>query len=286
MYRLPFHCDTMFRMRSNRIFLLGVIGSLGIGSIMGLFAVITDGRVNERLIFSAFMIFAFSLISLGASIVRNQNRWRIPMLLAILGAAIGLTFSLFGIWSRSYGYYGWMEFVARGAGDGYASAVTLATAGLLALTRFRSKGLTVVRNFSIILTLFGGGWICTGITFTLHDDLFWRLMWVAVILAIMGIGSTPILYLIWGTRSEKPLESIGMELKLTCPRCLLEQQVRIGESRCSRCRLHFKIDIEEPRCPQCKYLLYQLAEPRCPECGHPLDGGDIGSSIATETTNA
>lgn len=59
------------------------------------------------------------------------------------------------------------------------------------------------------------------------------------------------------------------KLRMTCPRCQIEQVHTTGPVRCPKCRFLIVIEIQEPRC-ECGYLLYQLHGKTCPECGRVI----------------
>ena len=271
-YRISWHGVTIFAMQLKRIFLFGVIGSLMVGALIGLIPVFVPNAYGPyRYCFmTMFLIFAASLISMGAGWTFSKDRWGVGMLVAIILAWVGLVLGLSSVW-LPIGYPFARNVVNASVGC-FAAANGLAIAGLIGLTTFRIVGMMAIRQATILLTLIAAAWICALLIFsTSQNGTAFRVTVALIILAVLGIAVTPFLYLIWGTRTNQPLEFTRLDMKSICPRCLLEQTFPIGDSKCTRCHLRIKIDVEEPRCPQCNYLLYQLTEPRCPECGRRFD---------------
>jgi hypothetical protein len=153
-------------------------------------------------------------------------------------------------------------------------AIALPVGGLLAMARF-DGWLVAVRNVVIGLVMATGAFITLAIVVEPREEFAGRLLGALVIVTLLGVVSVPILYRMHGIERREGVETSPLEVRLTCPRCLLEQTVAAGVSRCGRCRLKFNLEIEEPRCPECNYLLYRLTTPRCPECGHALAEEDV-----------
>jgi len=59
----------------------------------------------------------------------------------------------------------------------------------------------------------------------------------------------------------------SFSVSLVCPRCRVQQEVPIGQSKCEACGLKITLRVEEPRCAECGYLLHMSNGEACPECG-------------------
>jgi hypothetical protein len=273
-------------MKLIRVFLIGVIASLSLAALLGIYLFLGGwglGSHDESLIFSTLTLALFSLTSLGAGIVmdRGSPLWRWGMIPAFAVSAVGAVVYLSSFWFLGElvkDWWGWegREVLHRAMGVIAVWAVALPLAGLLGLTRF-GNALTWVRGLSIALVYALALTITALIVlgFGTHEELLGRGLGVLSILTLLGLIITPILYRVHGIdRVAKP-ESTPLTMKITCPRCLREQTISTGRSRCENCRLRFALEIEEPRCPKCGYLLHNLTLPRCPECGTAMGAEEL-----------
>jgi hypothetical protein len=265
-------------MQLRRTFLLGVIGSLSLAALLGIWAFLFGnfGELEWKILFTTMTAALFSLTSLGAAVVLERARWRIAMIFAFVLSGLGLLVYLPIIWSESI--WRWVDddnlfklmfWLA-------AWSISLPHAGLLSLATF--KGLFRWVRRAAIAAVFA---LAMSVTLVAlfegepDEELWFRIIGVFVILSTLGTITVPILAKVSGIDRNAGVESTAMEINITCPRCLMEQTVRSGHSRCAGCKLKFEINIEEPRCPKCDYLLHRLTSPTCPECGQTLGDDEI-----------
>jgi hypothetical protein len=155
-------------------------------------------------------------------------------------------------------------------------AVGLPWIGMLSLRKFRTGWMRWVQRAAMAAVALLAV-VLTVAVFTEfdYDEVTWKAIGTAGILAALGTIIVPILVKIEGIDHVTGTESTALDIRITCPRCLLEQTLASGRSRCARCKLRFHIEIEEPRCPKCNYLLHQLTRPVCPECGAVLGDDEV-----------
>lgn len=265
-------------MHLKRTFLLGMVGSLTLAAMLGIWAFLFGayGYVQERLILTTLSVALFSLTCLGAAAVYERGRWRPLMCAAFALNAVGLVVYLLVIWVEFFQGYWIDEAVAKFMFLVAVWAIALPHAGLLAVPRF--AGALPWAQRAAVMAVFSLAGLVTFATLTElagDEDLWFRVIGVLGILAALGTISVPILARVQGIDKLANVESTPMEVQLTCPRCLTQQTLPTGPSRCRSCRLKFEISIEEPRCPGCNYLLHKLTEPVCPECGRKLGRDEI-----------
>ncbi len=274
-------------MQLKRTFLLGVIGSLSLAALLGIWVFLFGGNFWDtefKIIMTTLTAALFSLTSLGAAVVLERNRWRTAMIVTFVLSGLGLVLYLVTIWVEIWHYVD-DDWVAKTMFWLAAWSVALPHMALLSLAPLKGFYLWVRRGaLSNVLLL--------TVTITLFalfegepDEDFWiRAVGVFGILAALGTITVPILAKVAGIEKVAGVESTSLDIKITCPRCLREQTVSCGHSRCSGCKLKFQIEIEEPRCPRCDYLLHMLTEPVCPECGRRFGSDEEIKTVPTVET--
>ncbi len=259
-------------MQLKRTFLLGVIGSLSLAALLGIWAFLFGnfGDTEFKIILTTLTAALFSMTSLGAAVVLERGRKRIAMICTFVFSGLGLVVYLVTIWAELWRYVDddWLAKIMFWLATW---AVALPHMALLCLAPLKGFYL-VIRRASCVCVLL------LAMTITLFalfegepdEDLWIRAIGILGILSALGTITVPILAKVAGIDKDASVESTPLDLKITCPRCLREQTVSSGHSRCSSCKLKFEIKIEEPRCPKCDYLLHKLTAPTCPECGLEL----------------
>ena len=99
--------------------------------------------------------------------------------------------------------------------------------------------------------------------------------WAYSLLGILAaVGALATIYLIirHPLKLHIPGEDVLPQTQLSCPRCGLTQQVRVGETLCAGCRLLIIVETEEGRCRKCHYRLRGTTGEACPECGETIPG--------------
>ncbi|MEE9211169.1 MAG: zinc ribbon domain-containing protein [Phycisphaeraceae bacterium] len=262
-------------MKVKRAFLLGVVASFALAALLGIWVLVFESFFNiEEEVFSTLgSVVLFCLPALAASAMLEKRHWPVVMIFDVVLCLAGLVFYLMVIWDIGPWTY-WSNYWLS---DTTWKIMLLAAIWAVAFPWAALLGRTAFRNWyhwirlvSIVVVLATAAAISVAVVFEIDEDPVLKLLGVLGILTALGTISLPILYKVHGIDRVAQIESTPLELKITCPRCLLEQTVTSGYSRCRRCRLKFRIEIEEPRCPKCNYLLYQLTAPRCPECGQAL----------------
>lgn len=263
-------------MSTKRTILLLVVACLTLAAALGVWILLFDGFFGiEGEIFGTLgTLFLFALPGLVAAGMAERNHWRHAMWATTALCVLGALMFLAIIWiDRPHVFHG--DWYWRGMVLVTIWAWALPWAAALASTRFtnafhwvRLASIVMVICFAAVLTLLV-------LTETFDHEVGAKLLGILGIFVALGTISTPILYRATRIERAASIDPTLLRLKLTCPRCLLEQTVGTGESRCVRCRLKFHIEMEEPRCPGCGYLLHMLTEPRCPECGLSLAPDEV-----------
>ncbi len=273
-------------MKLKRTFLLGVVVSVALAAVMGIFALVTGRRIGDlevKIILSTMSVGLFSLTSLVAALVHERSVWRPAMVGAFVASGFGLVTYLLSIWLLFDALpYQYEEYLARLMGVQAVWAIALPHAGLLALSAFDRPVFRWVRFVSIFMVMLLAGFITLIVMWAPHygEDLYMRMIGVLSILTAAGTITTPVLQKVVGMDRAASVQTTKLELQIQCPRCLTTQTVATGHSRCVHCRLKFQIDIEEPRCPKCQYVLHQLTKPVCPECGCALNPDELAKSTS------
>ncbi len=265
-------------MQLKRTFLLGVIGSLSLAALIGIWTFLFGnfGDLEWKILFTTMTAALFSLTALGAAVVFERGRWRAAMVVTFILSGLGLLVYLLMIWFEPHWNWPWWKFAWKVMWWLAIWSIALPHAGLLSLATLKGffrwvRRAAIGAVFTLALSV---TWVVL-FESVLDEDIWIRIIGVFGILSALGTITVPILAKVTGIDKEAGVESTAMEIKITCPRCTLEQTVASGHSRCVGCKLKFEINIEEPRCPQCDYLLHKLTEPVCPECGQQLGDDEI-----------
>ncbi len=265
-------------MHLKRTFLLGVIGSLSLAALLGIWAFVFGnfGHTEVKIILTTLTAALFSLTSLGAAVVLERGRWRLAMISTFVLSGLSLIVYLIVIWYENIWRVVDDDTLAKVMAWLATWAIALPHMALLSLSSFRGFYLWIRRAaIGMVFLLALSITICALVEGEPDEDFWVREIGVFGILTALGTITVPILMKVAGIEKEASVESTSLDIKITCPRCLTEQVVTSGHSRCSACKLRFEIKIEEPRCPQCDYLLHKLASPVCPECGYYLGNSEV-----------
>ncbi|MCC7409820.1 MAG: zinc ribbon domain-containing protein [Phycisphaeraceae bacterium] len=273
-------------MSLKRTFLWCMIGSVTLAAGLAILALMMDTHtwLVGQILTSSFTFSLFSLSAMGAAYVVERKTWRPAMLLAIPCSvlAVGLWFAV--IWEPwGYSYYSsssifnsdWQEICVRAGFIASFFAFALPQAGLLSLASFPPGKYVWMQRAAIYTALVMPALLSFAVLVEPNDELSYRVLGVVGILDALGTLAVPVLYRIHGLEKDEGVQSTKLEIRLTCPRCLLEQTLPTGPGRCARCRLKIEVKIEEPRCPKCDYLLHHLTAPVCPECGAALSPEEL-----------
>ena len=276
-------------MQLKRTFLLGVIGSLSLAALIGIWALLFDSffGIEEEVFGTLGSVLLFSLPAMAASVMIEKHHWTRVMFFDLVLCVIGVIFYVLVVWD----ILSWNIFSQSWFDDCIWKtmfllvtwAMALPWTAMLALCRFRNW-FNRIRLLSILSVFVTAAMISFGVIFEPKEDLYIRVLGAVAILAALGTITVPVLAKVAGIDKVAGVESTTLELEITCPRCRLQQTVRSGHSRCSGCKLRFEIKIEEPRCPQCDYLLHKLTKPVCPECGHQLGAEEVVQATAQPQT--
>lgn len=280
----------------RKIFLIVLICSFGIAALLGMSVVVMDFRypMSESLLMTGLIL---ALVSTGCFVCSLATEKRKTAWLGYLGIGIDLLTVLalgVGVWFHriipevlnSNGVV-FCFVILSSLGCALPIFALLAWFNLKPIARF-TRGLAFVFLIGGLLTL----WPAAGVEifagypdYRDFSELFFKLFACFTILAVLGTIATLILAKFYSIKPTEMTEDTP-SLHLTCPRCLTQQDVLVGESACCHCRLKFKIEIEEPRCSQCGYLLRGLTRPICPECGAIFSESEQISTIAAYSAPA
>lgn len=273
-------------MRLKRTFLILVITAFSLAAALGVWVLLfeTFFGVEDEIFATLGSLMLFSLPALASAANLEKKHWLIVSIADIALCVFGLIIYLLAIWLFMWWRLPdpWDEVYGVTMGVTACWAVALPWAALLGRPSLR-RWMRWVQFAAIAITLltalYTTGMIITLVWFDrfVDEEILFRLFGVFLILTALGAITVPILYKVQGIDKITDVESTALTLKLTCPRCTLEQVVADGVSRCRQCRLKFHIEIEEPRCPCCHYLLHQLTRPICPECGLSLGADEVSA---------
>lgn len=277
-------------MKLKRFFLMGLIASVLLASLMGIYALLARKSLDEfewKIIGSTSSVGLFSLTSLMAAIVHERGVWRPMMVIDFIISGLGLVTYLLAIWLLfDLVRYEYEEYIGKLMGIQAVWAIAIAHAGLLALTRSDIAYVRWPRLITIVFVFCLAGFITLTILVEprYSEELYFRIIGILSIIVVAGTITTPVMQKVAGLNQAASVQSTRLEVQIRCPRCMTTQTMSTGHSRCVQCRLKFQIDIQEPRCPQCDYVLYRLTKPVCPECGcalgpeeMPASSGQLGS---------
>lgn len=274
-------------MSLKRRILWCLVGLLSCVALMGIAALLTDlnSRLFELTIIVGVMVAVFSLSAITAAFLFERRTWRHAMVVAVVASVVAILFLGIAAYLEAfrYGRGTWLLFQIGFIAAFWAYA--LPQAALLSLTSFPPGLYTRLRQATILVAMVMPVLGTVAMALELEDDSTARVLGVVGILDALGTLAVPVLYRIHGLEKDEGVQSTKLEIRLTCPRCLLEQTLPTGPGRCARCRLKIEVKIEEPRCPKCDYLLHHLTAPVCPECGAALSLEELPAE-ATSATQA
>jgi hypothetical protein len=272
-------------MKLHRLFLLILLGCLTLAALGGIASLVLpiNWRFEEHVILTLLTIAFFSLTSLGASLVIERDRWRIPMISGLTLMGFGALLYLSQIWLSwaNSSYFNHNDLIIKVNFGIGVWVVALPVMGLLALPRF-TGALVWLPRVTVLFVFSLAVFIIVAMIFEPDDDIWAPIAGVLSILAALGTFAVPIMAKVHKIDKLENVESTSLHFKLTCPRCLLEQTLATGHSRCGQCRLKFHVEIEEPRCSKCNYLLHNLTVARCPECGQGLSPDEIANTATAQ----
>lgn len=270
-------------MNIKRTFLVLTLGTLSIAAMLGIWVLLFESffGIEEEVFGTLGAVFLFALPMLMSAAMMERGHWRVAGIADLTIGGIGVLLFLAVIWFNAWNWFGDDWHVVR--------LMLLATIWAWALPWAALAGLTAFDNWmrwarlaTIGLTFAMAGLLTLILVAEIEEDVVFRLVGVVGILLALGSVSTPILHRVAGIERRLSVQTTPLEVKLTCPRCLLEQVLPVGRSRCRGCRLKFTLDVEEPRCPGCGYALHRLTQPRCPECGLQLAPTEVAAPRAAE----
>ncbi|MCC7408840.1 MAG: zinc ribbon domain-containing protein [Phycisphaeraceae bacterium] len=274
-------------MSLKRAFLWCIIASASTAATLGVLVLLLNmrGQIVEQTLGTAFAVGLFSISALGAAFVLERRTWRPAMLIAVVIAVLGVLAWCFIIWMPRNIY--WRNEVLdavlkTGLICGFWT-YALPQAGLLSLTSFPAGRYAIIRQAAILIALLMPALASIALVFDMDDGLSLRTLGIVGILDALGTLAVPVLYRIHGLEKDEGVQSTKLEIRLTCPRCQLEQTLPTGPGRCARCKLKIEVKIEEPRCPKCDYLLHHLTAPVCPECGAALSPEELPAEAPSVT---
>ncbi len=276
-------------MQLKRTFLLGVIGSLSLAALIGIWALLFDSffGIEDEVFGTLGSVLLFCLPAMAASVMMEKRHWTRVMIGDLVLCLVGVIFYILVVWDiLTWGLFrqSWFnDFIWKMMILLVTWAMSLPWMAMLAICRFRNW-FNRIRLLSILSVFVTAAMITLGMIFEPNEDVYFRALGAVAILTALGTITVPILAKVVGIDKVAGVESTAMELEITCPRCRLHQVVQTGHSRCAGCKLRFEIKIEEPRCPRCDYLLHKLTEPVCPECGLELGADEVVQSAAGPKT--
>lgn len=263
-----------------RLFLLCIAACAAVGIWAVLFSVWDD--FIERVLATTLTVGAASLAALGSAIPWHLKRWHPIGPAGVITTALALIGLLVIIWV-DLPWFWQFEWVPKLVAIACAVAMSTAGTAVLSLARLR-RGFEWVRKVTVasafLLTALFSIVLLADVPRT--DDLVPRIMGALGILLTCGVIAVPVLHRVSATPAHELVRTAGLNVQLTCPRCVLAQSVPVGRARCARCNLGFHIEIEEEHCPKCGYSLYNLQSSACPECGTSLFGIAASNEPATD----
>jgi len=260
----------------KRVYLIVMLVLVGLYAVAGGgLAILSDSSHLEGVIIAESSIYLL-VMSLAAYTALGHRWWRVVAISGWGLAGLSVVTMLGYAWISRYSATPGFEALDT---PGYRLAMILNEfAGLLCLTAF-----TMAPRFGVpgrFLQIGTALALCA--YYMLAMDRSWSqsggadelMHWIfaAQIAGSAGVVAVAALRAFASTKVADPLSTVRPLMRVQCPRCMLEQEVRTGESKCARCRLRLTIEVEEPKCPKCGYNLYQLTRPVCPECGQQLSG--------------
>jgi len=230
-------------------------------------------------IFASSLSFAGYLLgAMLCAIVLERRRLRVLMTLAIIGYSIACLMTWVLVWYpfQSTGAWVAQEYLAKTT-ISLTLVVSVAmvigllrllepSGSLVRLTRVATEsvyGAFALLSMMILWEVFDTWWMFPG-------DFEMRFWSGLLILSVAGLLGTPALRAAEIARRRETAESglpLQIQVRLTCPRCGLEQAIATGGGACAGCGLSIKVEVSEPQCPACGYSMARLDVETCPECG-------------------
>lgn len=258
------------RLNRSKLLMWTVLAALtGCAGVAILMIVGDVGSGGGDVLGTLLLIAMYSLAALGCNWVLDRGVWRWAMVAGLVASGVGLGVMLVLIWV-DLGLYRHVRGVI--GSSAVIPAVTLPVLGLLALTRFQEPVLVRLRGVGLGVVAAFAALVWTH--FLLDTYVHAKLTGVMGVLSGLALVGVPVAQRLYGVSAETAeMESARPEIFLRCPRCELEQTLRVGRRECVKCGLRIEIRLEEPRCSGCGYLLYKLTGARCPECGREVATG-------------
>jgi ribosomal protein L37E len=255
------------RSQTQRALLFAFIASIAGCGLCGIYVLIIGnfGKLEGKVLASTASVGGAAILALAAAIPWEKRRWPPIGLLGLLAAATALVLMLILIWTMVWR----IELYVKSLLTACVLAVALPHIGLLSLARL-GRGYEWIRYGTVVAIAALAALLMFMIwSETTTDELF-RLVGVLAILDACGTIATPVLHRVSAIRTREAVQTVELQVTLTCPRCSKTQTLEVGRSKCANCGLRFRIEIEEEHCPKCGYALYRLTSAVCPECGTPI----------------
>lgn len=148
-------------MKLKRTFLLGLVVSVGLAALMGIYALISGqlmGDLEGKILLSTMTVGLFSLTSLVSALVYERGVWRPAMVAGLAVSGWGIATYLLGIWILfdllSYPH---QEHLGKLMSIQAVLAIALPHAGLLALTKFDKQPYRIIRLLSLLVIMLLAG---------------------------------------------------------------------------------------------------------------------------------
>lgn len=266
-------------MRLRKTFLWSMIVSLTLSAALGVIAIVFDSfwRADEEALATSLLVGAFSMICLVCAFVLEKRRARWIMWTGIACSLGTLAVWLVLVWTNPWRWSGgdWQEVLIKVGTLLTTICLWAAHLGLLILMRLTTTVPRIVRTATLAFVATLGVTIIGLVWFEIFDEWTGKFVAVVSILGACGTVVTPVLALIEFLSDKGSAETIPakVQVRLTCPRCHTQQELRAGPGKCANCGLRIIIDVEEPRC-ECGYQLYRLESDQCPECGREIPEAD------------
>lgn len=225
-------------MRLRTLALRALIGSVAIGSLLGIIAIL-GGSMGE----TGWKILAtsFSISGASALVLASLSAWALPA--ATLWSRLGVFATLIGLFSLNLGM--WTEQNKDGWWQVTFSIIVFGAAGahgsLLSLARLPPKyqAVRVLALTNLVLLAVG----VSAAVWAKHDsDATFKLIAIVAILDVaftLSIGA-----LDYVNRSSTPHEGGGADICF-CPRCGRRVWLPAGEIRCDHCKSAFYIELRK-----------------------------------------
>ncbi|MEI8194821.1 MAG: hypothetical protein WCI73_02815 [Phycisphaerae bacterium] len=271
--------------------------ALGVAALMGILALFVGTRSDffEHAILTALTIGFTSTGFFISAMLVDKRRFLLVgwtgMVSAVVSGLILLiliwwrelvTETFFSLRSDSYYLIDQIDSTAIMIGVGFPLIAALLSPRLTGSARV----FQYITDKLVLVTMFIGGlYIWTDYRFAGPIvEIISKTWGVLLILSIAGSITTFALARLAGSKSEAELTEATTKLTISCPRCLIKQDLPVGDSVCRHCRLKFKIEVEEPRCGKCGYILRGLTRPICPECGETFSIEGLAGAVAEPRT--